>query len=117
MNEREIVSTQKPPPILQRTKRRRPFLLLAALLALAAVVVLLFAGWHWQLSGQIKARLSKIRQSSEPVTLKELNNYYTNYPTKQNAASIYAQAFVALEKSRSGNFLEHLKELPTPSEP
>ena len=45
---------------------------------------------------QADSKLDAIRQAGYPVTLAELNAWYVEPPTAENAASVYAEAFAAL---------------------
>jgi hypothetical protein len=65
---------------------------------------------------RVKVALEKVRDNGYPVTLKELNEYYTYVPEEENAALIYQKAFdlykgdIELEKE----FMDSLSEYNKP---
>jgi hypothetical protein len=81
------------------------------------MLLLAFAGYHLWLSSRIKGRLTAVRVLKEPVTLKELNNYYVEVPAASNAAVPFEKAFNLLQKNVAPKFLETLNDLPSGSAP
>jgi hypothetical protein len=59
-------------------------------------------------SPEIQARLAAIREAGEPATPAELDAWYVEPPTNENAAPLYAEAFAALtsEEVNARTFLE-----------
>src|SRR4051812_23648570 len=107
-----------PPPIPARSKRLTPATkagLIILMIAFAALSI--FAGWHLWLHSKIQRRLAAVRGAHEPVTLKELNQYYPEPPARSNAAFVYGQAFAVITNSKSYKVLEKLNELPPDSDP
>ena len=77
----------------------------------------LCAWYRYSLSQRVQAELDRIRADGHPVTLAELNDWYTTPPPGENAADLYARAFAAyvrdeaLEK-RIPHLNPELDELP-----
>src|SRR5437867_1349341 len=87
------------PPALPRP-RKAPFPTGRWVLIGVGLILLFFIGKYafdrLSLSRKIAARLGAIRKAGYPVTLAELNQWYMDVSSEENAAQIYARAFSSL---------------------
>ena len=94
------------PPAFPRP-RKAPFPTGRWVLIGVGLILLFFIGrnaFHrLSLSRKIAARLVAIGKAGYPVTLAELNHWYTEVPDEENAAQIYARAFSGLSLSSTNS--------------
>jgi hypothetical protein len=83
-----------PPAIPRRTRPKLADVI--AVLVLVAAPVTLFCAYRVSLWIQVKGRLDGIRESGYPVTLAELNKWYAEVPSNENAATILTNAFALI---------------------
>jgi len=90
------VNKKEPRKKLHKSKR---FIYIAS----AVVIILVLFGMIFQvvrvnrikdLNRQLNAKLAEIRAAGYPTTIAELNDYYSAVPDEENAALLYAKAFL-----------------------
>ncbi len=84
---------------------------------IGVIVVLIAAAFHAWFWWKVRTRMAGLRATHKPLTLSELNSYYTAVPAESNAAVVYARAFSLLKTNESFRSLEKSESLPTGSEP
>jgi hypothetical protein len=92
-----------------------------AFIALALVLVAFFVIFRVSLKSEIEEKYEAIRAAGYPVTLAELDEWYSIPPNAENAAYYYADAFSCYQQLSGGN-ADHLPiigkaELPARTEP
>src|SRR2546423_5701571 len=93
-----MAATMTPPPLPTKRKALHPT---ATWVPISVGLIFLFfigryAFDRLSLSRKIAARMGEIRKVGHPVTLAELNQWYAQVPSEENAAHIYARAFANL---------------------
>lgn len=90
-------------PVLAPVRHRRILgvlvvvLLLLFVLALGIVLTAL-EFWYKSLESQVERAHASLREQGLPVTLKDLDAWYTAVPESENGALIYQEAFTSLEQ-------------------
>ncbi|MCG3149815.1 MAG: hypothetical protein PCFJNLEI_03280 [Verrucomicrobiae bacterium] len=74
-------------------------------LRVCLVFAVLYIGYRLTLRWMIEAKLSEIRKQGCPVTLAELNSWYSTAPLTANVASEYMRAFARCNRSWGTNTL------------
>src|SRR5260221_2629304 len=107
-----------PPPLSSSSADRNSSRRTVVVLSLIGVLfTAIFGGYHGWLAWRIHRLLAEFRAAHEPMSLAELDDYYTKVPVGSNAALPYGRAFELIKKSKSSKFLENLDELPSGSAP
>jgi hypothetical protein len=102
-------------PIAPPTRRRKLKILLATLVLLAVA----YTAYRYTLRHLVDAKLDAIRRKSYPVTLAELDKWYPQPSTGENAADIYLAAFAQFapeEKSDTNLPIVGFAKLPAGGE-
>src|SRR5258708_25304175 len=62
-------------------------------LIIVFILAALYAAYRYTLHRMVEAKLDEIRKQGYPVTLAELDKWYPQVPSGENAANVYLQAF------------------------